>query len=374
MSTSQTYAFSSSLQSEQLINDAYERIGVIPAMDRGQQIVSAQRTLNFILQEWATKGNNLFTIQTGMIGLYANQYQYNIPAEGIDLKTVSLRQSNRVLDGTPFTSAGGVAANAFDGNTATACTQSAPDGYIAYIWSEGTGEAGEQMITLVGIQSEVDAEYTLNLDTSDGTFPEVWTTRRAIPIQSYPAGEIQWFTVFTPASGFLFRIKEIGGATLNIQELYFNDTVTDYLITRMSEFEYNSQSSKTQNGRPTSFYVDRQIVPILYLWPVPGNDVNPITGTTALNQYNCLYFTYWKTIEDVGAMIDSAAVPARFLEPLCAALAFRLAIKNQREYQIPLETISLLGQLAEQSYMTAKIDDRERVPFRVIPDLGYSLE
>lgn len=368
MSTSGTYIFSSSLLSEQLINDAYERIGVIPAMDRGQQIVSAQRTLNFIMQEWATKGSNLFTIQTGMIGLYANQYQYSIPAEGIDLKTVSLRQSNRVLGGTPFASPDGVAANAFDNNPATACTQMFADGYISYVWAAGNSN----MITLVGIQSNQTRNYTLNCDTSPTGLAGTWTTRLSIPIQSYPIGEIQWFTVFKPSSDLQFRIIETGGAILDIQELYFNNTVLDYLITRISEFEYNSQSSKTQNGRPTSFYVDRQIVPILYLWPVPGNDVNPITGTTSLNQYNCLYFTYWKTIEDVGAMLNSAAVPARFLEPLCAELAFKIAIKNQREYQIPLETINMLGQLAEKSYLKAKIDDRERVPFKVIPSGGVS--
>lgn len=368
MSTSETYTFSSNLLSEQLINDAYERIGVIPTVERGQQIVSAQRTLNFILQEWATKGNNLFTIKTGMIGLYANQYKYSMPADSIDLKTVSLRQSNRVLNGTPAAFPDGDAANAFDNDTETSCEQSVINGDISYSWDEE--DVGPNMITLVGIQSNVTRNYTLLCQTSDDDI--TWTTRLSIPEQSYPIGEIVWFTVFTPASALQFRILETGGSRLNIQELYFNNTVTDYIITRISEFEYNSQSSKTQNGRPTSFYVDRQIVPILYLWPVPGNNVNPITGTTSLNQYNCLYFTYWKTIEDVGAMLNSAAVPARFIEPLCAALAFKLAIKNQREYQIPLETIDLLGKLAESSYLTAKIEDRERVPFRVIPGMGVS--
>ena len=58
MSTSGTYSFGSP-QSKDLIEDAYERIGILPAVITEQKIVSAQRSLNFILQEWVNKSNNL---------------------------------------------------------------------------------------------------------------------------------------------------------------------------------------------------------------------------------------------------------------------------------------------------------------------------
>lgn len=357
MSMSGTYNFSTSLKSEQLILDAYERIGVIPALEDSQKIKSAQRSLNFILQEWATKGNNLWTIRYGMIGLTPNQSAYSIPVNGIDLKTVAIRQSNRNLGGTPASDPGGDASLAFDGNPNTACTQTGADGYISYNWGSSTN-----VTSMVGVQSNASVSYTLACEcSSDGNN---WTTLKEIPIQVYPEGQIQWFSIPVPTPSIYFRIQETGGATLDIQELYFNTNTQDLTITRMSEAEYTSNVQKNIVGRPTGFYVDRQISPIIYLWPTPSA------------MYNNLYFSYWNTLQDIGSMLDSAEVPARFLEPLCAALAFKLAIKNQLALRMPIEAVTMLGAIADQAYMTANVEDRERVPLRVYPGLtqGYSYE
>ena len=352
MSTSGTYLFASP-PSVEIITDAYERAGLIAAELDRQQIHAAQRSLNFILQEWVNKGDNLWTVQTGlqgaMIGLVPNQYFYDMPSNSIDIKTAALRTSNRNLGGTPFSSAGGIAENAFDGDPATACMQTAPDGYISYQWP-GEGYA----ISLVGIQSNIGATYTILCEYSlDGIF---WNTVLSIPSQIYPLsvaqGIIQWFVIPTPVMAPFFRIIEIGGATLDIQELYFNNGINDILITRLSEVEYTSLPNKsTSFARPTSFYVQRGINPTLYVWPVPTP------------QYNNLYFSYWKSIEDIGSLINSGAIPPRFLEALAAELAFRLAIKLGN-----MDRVQILGPLAQQAYQVAAEEDRERVPLRIYGD------
>lgn len=345
MSTSGTYSFGSP-QSEQIIRDAYERIGIDPSLLTEKQINSAQRSINFILQEWVNKGNNLWTIRRGMIGLIPNQNTYNLPLGLIDIKTAALRTSIRNLGGTAFSSAGGTASNAFDGNPATACTQTAPNGYISYNWGIAT-----YAISMVGVQSNATLNYTLVCETSNDNV--TWTNALSIPIQSYPAGNLQWFVIPVPTQASYFRVRETGGATLNIQELYFNTSISDTLITRISEFEYTSILNKSSfTSRPSSFYVDRQITPVIYLWPTPNSS------------YNNLYFSYWCALQDVGSQQNNAEVPARFLEPLCAALAFKLAVKEG----LPSDRVQMLGSLAESAYHTAGQEDRERVPLRIYGD------
>lgn len=346
MSTSGTYRFSSP-QSEQIITDAYERIGIIPDALTDQQITTAQRSLNFILTSWINRGLNLWSVQQSMLALTQNQSSYQLPFDCIDILEATNRTSNRNLGGTPFSSAGGIAANAFDGNANTACTQNAPDGYISYSWG-----LARYAIAMVGVQSNETLTYRLEFEySSDGIN---WFFVIGAVSQVYASGVIKWFVMPIPVPASYFRVREIDGATLNIQELYFNTTVKDTIITRQSRSEYVSIPNKSQTGQPTSFYVDRQIQPVVNIWPTP----------TA--QYNNIYFTYTAISQDIGSMTNNPPVPSRFLESLCAALAFMLAIKNPQA--VDLNKAQILGALADKEYKFAAEEDTERVPLRIYGD------
>jgi hypothetical protein len=381
MLTSGTYNFGSP-QSKDIIEDAYERIGIIPTKLTQQKIDAAQRSLNFILQQMVNKGNNLWTIRHGIIQLNENQNAYNLPPNGIDIKTAAVRQSNRNLGGIAYSSAGGNAASAFDYNSSTSCTQTTPNGYISYNWG-----AAQFAISMVGIQSAQTVNYTLACEWSLDNIN--WTTALTIPSQTYEQGVLNWFVIPVPTPANVFRVREVDsvtfqswnmisdytwsqaagvtwgawqGTTLNVEELYFNTNLYDLIITRFSEFEYTSQPYKNTPGRPTSFWVDRQINPVIYLWPTP------------LPPWNCLYFTYWEALQDIGAMMDSAEVPARFLEPLCSALAYSLAKKEAALNPAVMQLLPQLKSDADEAYRTAGSEDRERVPLRIYGDYlqGYS--
>jgi hypothetical protein len=279
-----------------------------------------------------------------MIGLNPGQVAYNLPPNAIDIKTAALRTSNRNLGGTPFSSNGGIAANAFDNDPSTACTQNAPNGYISYNWG-----LAQFNISMVGIMSYQTLSYSIVCEYS---FDNVtWINSLTIPEQDYPQRQTQWFSIPVPIYSNYFRIRETEGGTLNISELYFNTNVTDTLVTRVSESEYTSYPNKNQLGRPSLFWVDRQISPVVYIWPAPNYN------------YNNLYFTYWKSIQDAGGLINVSEVPTSFMAPLCYALAYQLSIKEG-----VLDRMQALKLDAESSYSEAGIEDSERVPLRLIGD------
>lgn len=358
-STSGTYNFQFP-SSVELITDAYERIGIVPDLQTGNQIFSAQRALNFVLQSWINRGFNLWSMQQGMIGLVANQGAYVLPPYTSDLLEVAIRQSQ-------ITTFNGVAAsslplllgqdinNAFPGNGVwggVPSTQNGPSGNISYTFNNNN----VSMVTLFGVQSNVTRSYTLAFEYSNdgGT---TWIDLVTPAMIEYPAGIPVWATITAPVSANAYRIRETGTAVLDIQILLFNNTINDTYTTRVSRREWVSYPAKNQAGKPNSFWVDRQSgQTVVTLWPVPDN-----TG-----QYNNLFFTRVVMPQDIGAMIDNAQIPSRFLEALTAGAAYQLALKNPKI--VTPDKRQELKLYYEEVFGHASKQDVEDVPLRIYGD------
>ena len=201
---------------------------------------------------------------------------------------------------------------------------------------------------MIGIVSFVDADYTLRAQYSfDGTN---WANNDVLilPTTTFKANALQWFTIDVPINAPYFRILETGGATLNIQELYFNNGVIDTILSRMSWSEYHTYPNKEQQGTPSQFGFDRQIQPVMRLYLTPNN------------LYNCLFYTYKRQIQDVGSMIDTAEIPDRFMDAITAALASRLAIKEKR-----FDIYQIIKAEEVEAFNLAAFEDEENVPVKI---------
>lgn len=306
--TSGTYNFQS-VQVEPLIRDAYENIGVAPEFITPQKLESARRSINLLLLEWMNKSTNLWTLNSGFLSLKSLQNKYSLENYVSDLTEVNLRTSTRQLNGTPESSNGGVAANAFDKNNTTACTQDAPDGNISYDYGEGS----EQNIVFFGITSNADITYTLSIEASNDN--GTWFSVLNIPSQIYKKDQLYWFDITSPAEARYYRIRETEGATLNIQEIYFNNNVTDTVISSISRNEYLQLPQKNVTGRPSVYYFDRTITPSISVWPTPSS------------MYNAIEYSYKKMMQDVGLYTNTLEIPSRFYPALVMGLSFKLALK-----------------------------------------------
>lgn len=358
LSTSGVYTYNTP-ETRILIDNAYRRVNVDPARITQQQIIAAQEFANLALQSWPNRGDNLWLRRTSMITLVPYQAMYPLPLYLSSVRVVTRRISVRDVTpaGIPFSSNGGIAANAFDGNPLTACTQTSPNGYISYQWPLipvsvplplAPQNTGAQIITLVGVTSQVSTDYTLTFSYSqDGI---TWTPVLVTQTQAYTAGLIQWFEILTPSFALYFRCQETGGATLNIQELYFNNQVNDLPLSGVSEAQYMRYPNKgfPNASAPSTFFVDRQINPNIYLYPAPSP------------YYNNLFISWQQQIQDFGSMTNVAQIPARFLNALTAEIAYYVSFKEASD-----KTEMLLNDLREQ-YKLAHNEDRERVPTKMI--------
>ena len=59
-----------------------------------------------------------------------------------------------------------------------------------------------------------------------------------------------------------------------IRQVDSNGTQTDLQITNIGRSEYLNIPNKASTGRPTQFFIDRQITPVLKVWPTPDSSSN----------------------------------------------------------------------------------------------------
>ena len=98
---------------------------------------------------------------------------------------------------------------------------------------------------------------------------------------------------------------------------------SDTQITRVSRDTYINIPSKNTQAQPSQWYVDRQIIPQIKIWPTPD--------TTYTLVYDRL-----TRIEDADSSINTLDVPFRFYPCLAAGLAYYLAMKkSSRPYTNP---------------------------------------
>lgn len=343
MYTNGTYNFQN-ITADILITEAYERCGIIGDLISGLQVKSAFRSLNFILSQWPNDGFRLWLLDNAMMTIIPGQISYALPTATVDLLDLTVTNLNRMLNGTPFSSAGGNAANAFDGNSSTACIQNAPNGYISYDYGLDVSTS----LTYIGIQSNINTSYTLEFDYSYDNVN--WYPAYVSTLQNYIAGQIQWFVLPAAYSARAWRILETGGSTLNIQEIYFDQPLDSRLLGRIGRETYDAVSNKYNVAGPSSYFVDRVENPVVYFWPVMNAD------------YQAMVFRRKKLFQDLTSLTQSLEIPQNFFEPLVSSLSAKLAVK------FAPDRFELLNGLAKEAYENAAIEDTERVPFTIQPD------
>jgi hypothetical protein len=125
---------------------------------------------------------------------------------------------------------------------------------------------------------------------------------------------------------------------------------TDLQIERIGRSEYLNIPDKDAKGRPTQYFVDRQISPVVNLWPTPDT-----ASTYKLISYNV------QRIDDVSTSAEDPEIPSRFMPCLTSGLAYYIAMKKNPE------RVGLLKQQYEQDFKLAADEDSPRVSLRLTP-------
>jgi hypothetical protein len=119
---------------------------------------------------------------------------------------------------------------------------------------------------------------------------------------------------------------------------------TETPVSPIARDEYVNLPDKTQRGMPSSYYLDRQLSPQVYLWPTPDASTDDF------------YYYRLRRLQDVGNASNTPDIPHYWQEALASGLAAKLAEKYAPERE------AALLQKAEMAFSLAHQEDRQRTP------------
>ena len=273
------------------IEEAFERCGL--EVRTGYDLKTAKRSLNLMLADWANRGLNQWTINQTSITLATDITDY--PA-GILTMTVGASGSFTVGE----TITGG-------SSSATAKITNLPSSTsFAITIPSGTFTSGE---TLTG-----------------GTSGATTTLSAAVDLTDFKS-------------------------TIDILSVVVRRDSTDFAADRLSREAYLNIPTKTTTGRPSQFFLDRQIQPVLKIWPAPENSTEVII------------FNRLMRMDDADTFTNDLEIPFRFYPCLTAGLAYYLAMKRAPN------RIQVLKGIYEEEFDRAMVEDRDRASFNITPNV-----
>ena len=196
----------------------------------------------------------------------------------------------------------------------------------ATVGASGSLSVGE---TITGGTSEVTASII--------TKPTSTTITVTVPSGTFTSGE----TITGGTSGASTTISsspslEDTQAAIDILSGVIRRSNSDISIARITRDTY-------------LFYVDRQITPVVKIWPVPEN-------STDIFIYDRLV-----RIDDVDAAVNTTEIPFRFYPCLAAGLAYYISLKKAPE------RIQILKGLYEEEFTRAAEEDRDIASINLVP-------
>jgi hypothetical protein len=147
---------------------------------------------------------------------------------------------------------------------------------------------------------------------------------------------------------------QLGEDVIDILDMSLRRGGTDYELARISRSEYLDFPNKTAQGRPSQFFFDRQIAPVITLWQTPENSTDQ------------LVYYYVRRLEDINSLSDTTGIPFRFYPCMVAGLAYYLAIKRAPE------RVQMMKAIYEEEFQRAALEDEDKVPLVLRPSARYT--
>lgn len=326
-----------------VIDRAFGRCKLAPQQITPEYIQIAKDLLYLLLSTLGSEGIPLWAQTKKILPIYQGVQDVPLDAGVIDVLNSNLRTSTR-LTGIQQTSSEGVAANAFDGNLSTACTQIAAAGNI-------TCNFGAQLNPSIwGILPNATGTWDFSFQTSpDGI---TWTTVSSNLAVSMVAGQWFWIDIEgIPEVGVSWgRLLALNTTVLNVTEFVIQDAPNEIPLAKLNRDDYANLPNKWFTGRPVQYWYNKQVPnPVLVLWPVPQIQYTFNQIVLYVNRY----------IQDVGDLTTSVECPQRWLLAIVSELARQLAMNIP---EVNVEVLAVVGPEAERQMRIAKGSETDGAP------------
>ena len=275
------------------VEEAFERCGL--ELRTGYDARTARRSLNFLFADWANRGLNQWTIGQVTQTVVSGITEYPVGTITLTVAATAGFAIGETITGGTSASTASIITNP----TSTTFTITSPTG--TFVATEAlTGGTSGTATTVSSSPSLNDVQSSIDL--------------------------------------------------LNAVVRRSGDDIS---INRISRDDYLSIPNKATTGRPSQYFVDRLITPVLKVWPTPENSTDKIIYDRLVR------------IDDADASANTLGIPFRFYPCLAAGLSYYLALKRAPD------RIQLLKGLYEEEFARAAEEDRDKVSVSLVPSFTF---
>jgi hypothetical protein len=296
----------------ELVEEAFERAG--SELRTGYDLRTARRSLNIMFADWANRGINLWTIETGSITLVQGQNTYPLPNDTIDLLEHLIRTDANSTSNQADLTITRISVSTY-ATIPNKLTQARP----IQVWIQRYN----------GQASPISATLTTTITSTSDTI-----------VLSDVTG--------LPAAGFIKIDNEI----INYGYITQNPNAVSGTLSSC----FRGQQNTIAVAHTAAATVYWQQVPAITVWPTPDN-VQPYT------------FVYWRLrrTQDAGGGVNIMDVPFRFIPCMAAGLSYYIAGKVPQG----MERIGMLKQQYDEAWELAAYEDHEKAALRLVPRQTY---
>ena len=286
----------------ELVEEAYERAG--SEMRTGYDLRTARRSLNIMFADWANRGINMWTIESGIIPLVQGQNTYALPDDTVDLLEHVIRTGGNVSATQADLTITRISVSTY-ATIPNKIQQARP----IQVWVQRfNGQNSPTGLQLSGGISATAAQITLNS------------------------------VIGLPATGFVKIDNEI----INYGYISGN--------TLYNCFRGQQDTTAALHNSGTAVYWAQ--VPAVTVWPTPDG----------AQSYQFVYWRLRRT-QDAGGGVNVMDVPFRFIPCMAAGLSYYLAMKVPGA----AERLDVLKQQYDEAWQLASDEDREKAAIRFVP-------
>ena len=296
----------------ELVEEAFERAG--SELRTGYDLRTARRSLNIMFADWANRGINLWTIETGSITLVPGQNTYPLPDDTIDLLEHLIRTDANSTSNQADLTITRISVSTY-ATIPNKLTQARP----IQVWIQRYN----------GQTSPIAATLTTTITSTSDTI-----------VLNDVTG--------LPAAGFVKIDDEI------INYGYITQDTNAKSGTLFSCFR--GQQNTIATGHNAAATVYWQQVPAVTVWPTPDNS-------------QAYTFVYWRLrrTQDAGGGVNIMDVPFRFIPCMAAGLSYYIAGKIPQG----MERIGMLKAQYDEAWELAAYEDHEKAALRLVPRQTY---
>ena len=359
-----------SFNNQKILDHAFRRAGFVPEKISGEGQIVARDLLYSLTSELVNVGWPLWTQEFNILSMGIGNADVFTPNGTIDLLHVYWRILSPYRGPDTLTD-GSTDLLLFGGQPNADVVVPGANPFVQINLNTSTG------IDTIGVLLGNVAPITTSLDVLASNDGITFTVVKSLDSTTFQPLQWSYFRINPVLTAQYFQIRYNNAGSWTLNQLQFglaNSQDIELGLMSIDDY-YNLPNRSFSSDQVVNAYIDRQIVPIIKIWPVPNTSAFYAGTITAVMR---------RYIMDPGSFTNNLEIPQRWLEAVIWRLASRLiheitiemggnadqgygAIANIQMKQARIQTCE---QMAARSESLAWGAERTPGPIRLTPSIA----